>query len=186
MHRFSVFRTVIVLAAVLAVLAGSPAVSARQDTPESDDLAIVGAWVTTVAVDGAPQPFTVLQTYEPGGTVTSENLPATVADPAAPVDTLYIGSGVGAWEQTDSGTYAATIAVMYGDLDGNLIAIETVSWEVDVDATGAAFTGPATFIGTDPAGNPLYSGTATLTGARITVQEPGTPVALPSSATPAA
>lgn len=170
-----------VFAFVVALLVG---IGSGTATAQEVDEPILGAWVVTVAVEGAPQPFRVLQTYEAGGTVTSENLPAFAADSSAPVDTLYLSTGVGAWERTESGVYTVTIVIMYGDIDGNLLALETVRQDVEVDASGASFRGPATFVATDPAGNSLYGGTSTLAGIRITVQDAGVP-AVALAATPA-
>jgi hypothetical protein len=184
MHRPLPARLVAVIVAALLLVAGSGAASA-QDAEEP----IVGAWIVSVGVEGTPQPFMVLQTYEPGGTVTSENIPVSATDPTAPVDTLYLSTGVGTWERTDAGTYVATVAIMYGDIDGTLLAVETVSWEVEVDASGLRFSGEAAFVATDPVGNEVYGGTSGLIGTRITVLDPGTPVTLPAMApasTPAA
>ena len=112
-----------------------------------------------------------------------------MTDPTAPVDTLYLSAGVGAWERTDAGTCVVTIAIMYGDIDGTLLAVEAVSWEVEVDASGMRFSGEAAFVATDPAGSEVHGGTSGVIGTRITVLEPGTPVTLPAmgpAATPAA
>lgn len=173
-------RPVIAVIVAILVLGGMPAAAQPADEP------IVGAWIVSVGVEGTPQPFMVLQTYEPGGTVTSENIPATATDPTAPVETLYLSTGVGAWERIDRGSYAVTIAIMYGDIDGTLLAFETVTWEVEVDGSGNRFSGPATFVTTDPAGNVLFGGSSGLIGTRITVQESGAPLALPSSMAPSA
>lgn len=190
MHRVSSSIPVFVLlvACLVGLTGGSHLIAAAQDgTPVADDQGVVGAGVVTVAVDGdPPYSFPVFQTYETGGTVSSLNLPATVADPAAPVETIYISPGVGAWESTGSDAYVATLAIMYGDVDGNVLAIETVSWDLELDESGDAFSGTSTFVGVDPAGATLYEGTSTLSGTRITVQEPGTPVTLPTTSTPAA
>lgn len=185
MQRPPLFRALIVLIVALIGFAGSGLQATAQDATGEP---IVGAWLVTVSVDGAPHPFTVLYTFESGGTVTSENLPVIAADPTAPVDTLYLSTGVGAWERTDSGSYAASIVIMYGGIDGTLLAVETVSWDVMVDASGTAFSGSATFVTNDPAGNQIFGGTSVLTGTRITVQETGVPVGLPAPApaTPAA
>lgn len=180
-------RKALVSFTVLAMIFGlSVTAAAYQSTPEAGDQGVEGAWVVTVAVEGTGV-FPIFQTYEAGGTVTSEGLPAFRADPAAGVDTLYISTGVGAWESTGPGAYSATIAIMYGDVDGNVLAIETVWWDFELDETGNAWSGPSTFIGVDPTGATLYEGTATVTGSRITVQEPGVPVMVPvGGATPVA
>ncbi|MDQ3694471.1 MAG: hypothetical protein M3464_12720 [Chloroflexota bacterium] len=162
--------------------------SAGAATPAADGQGVVGAWVVTVATSEGFA-FPVFQIYEAGGTVLSPFLPAFQAEPGDPVETIYTSPGVGAWEQAGPDTYAGTIAIAYGDVDGHVLAIETVRWDLELDETGDAFTGTSTFVGADPAGDMLYEGVAILTGTRITVQEPGVPVAVPagggSAATPA-
>ncbi len=180
-----------VAAVVFGLLAmGRLGTIAQDGTPAADGQELLGSWVVTIEVEGG-LPFTVLQTYESGGTVTSGGLPAFRADPTAPVETLYSSTGVGAWEGTGPDAYAGTVVILYGDVDGNLLATETVRWDLEIDGTGNAFSGMSSFVGTDPAGATLYAGTATFRGTRITVQEPGTPVAMPiggeasAAATPA-
>lgn len=185
MYRPLVARVLIVIVAALVTLTGAGHQAAAQDAAAEP---IVGAWLVTVGVEGNPETFMVLQTYEPGGTVTSENVPITETDPTAPIDTLHVSTGVGAWERGADGSYTATIAIMYGDGSGRVLAVETVTWTVTVDASGERFRGEASFIATDPAGTELYIGTSGLVGTRISVLSPGVPVTLPgqSSATPAA
>lgn len=175
---------VALVSVMLALLALTGPASARQ--ADSDD-GIVGSWIVTVTTnDGSA--FTNLATYSSDGVVASHNLPASATDPTAPVDTLYFPAGIGTWEQREDGSIAATIVLLYGDIDGNLIAVETVRWDVTVDETGDAYSGGATFVATLPTGEEVYGGTSVLQGVRIAIQEHGTPIRLPGTvpaATPA-
>ena len=176
------FALLLVLTAAYA-LSGS--VAAQQADPPSE---IVGSWIVTVTTNDGTS-FTNLATYSSDGIVASHNLPASATDPTAPVDTLYFPAGIGTWEQNADGEIAATIVLLYGDIDGILIAVETVRWDVTVDDTGDAYSGGATFVATLPTGEEVYGGTSVLEGVRITVQNHGTPIQLPGVApfaTPAA
>ena len=179
-----VLRVLIAPGEILAQESGGAA------TPAADGQGVVGAWAVIVAVEGAPE-FPVFQTYEAGGTVLSLGLPAFHAEPGSPVETIYTTPGAGVWENTGPGAYAVTIAIGYGDVDGNLLAVETVRGDLELDETGDAFTGTSTFVAVDPAGTMIYEGIATFSGTRITVQEAGTPLTVPvgsgasAAATPA-
>lgn len=187
MQRLSSSRSffVLVVACLIGLVGSSLNAVAQDSTPDAGEQGIEGSWVVIVAVDGGFT-FPVFQTYDSDGNTTSPGLPAFAAEPGDPVETIYTSGGVGAWESTGPGTYRGTIVLMYGDVDGILLAVETVNFDVELDETGDAFTGSATFIAVDPAGATLYEGTATLTGTRITIQEPGVPVMVPVGGTPVA
>ena len=162
MPRSSLIRTLLALAAVIAVLAGNGA-AAAQDAATADH-PIVGTWTVTLGDD--PHVHGLL-THHADGTMTSSD-PTTLA--VKPGMVVYQSGAHGVWEATGPTTIAYTYQQFNTDADGNIVGIITVSGTREVSADGQSFTGSSVFQVADPDGNVLFSEPAPeVRGERMTI-----------------
>ena len=155
-----------VLAVTLAVV-GSLAVglsildAGAQDTSRQDH-PLVGTWLA----DTEPENETGgndLFTFSSDGTYIDVEVDGTTQ--------------LGAWESTGATTANLTILGYEGDDEGNHVVSITIRASIEVSADGASFTAQYTIEFTYPDGSSTgQAGPGTVTGTRLAVEAPGTPV----------
>jgi hypothetical protein len=157
-----------VLVVLVAVLASVPSATAQDATPASSDMhPFVGTWLLgTDAADPTNPPEVVIATAE--GDYVSANADGTTS--------------VGTWEATGAQTATLTLTVLVQGADGRFAGRLVIRADVEVDASGTAFTGPYTlaFVAPDGTSTPEF-GPVTATATRLTPEAMGTPAG-PASA----
>ena len=160
MKRFSIL--------VIVLLAALPLVAQTRATAAASDGTLVGSWVATVTVDpalGVP-PFRELYTFHGDGTL-------VMVDDNAPGPPFPFTPGHGVWKRGTGGSYVYKIVNLIYDpttfaSNGQTSILNTVK----LDDKGNSFsgTGHGKFYGPD--GGLLFEADATITGERITIDQP--------------
>ena len=119
---------------------------------------VVGSWETTVSLDGAPVPQTILETYSIDGTVVASG-------PSAGSASITHG----AWKRTGLRTFAASIVILLYDADGELENRLRGSIEGEVTPDGRNYTGAIASQLELPDGTVVATFGGTLSGKRIRV-----------------
>jgi hypothetical protein len=172
MHRrsFPLLLVAVVLLGSLVAFRTAGRTGAQDDAADGDPHPIVGTWIVDqdVADTADPPALSIIM----GEGAWYESNPA-------------VGDGVGVWVATGARTAAATIVFQVVDADGAIQATVKARADIEVDASGDAFTSTYAFEGTAPDGTLLFSGQATGRAARLAV-EPRVPDGTPAVGTPVA
>jgi hypothetical protein len=165
MHRSAV-RAVCVLASVLALLSvivvGVSRSGAEAQDVTTQDHPLVGTWLINADPDNMTTPSDTVA-FHADGTVTDVEIDGTVE--------------LGGWEATGPTSAAVTLWGTESDENGGFGGMAVVRVSLEVSADGASVTGQYT-IEFQGNGQPAsgQAGPATVTGTRLTVEAPGTPV----------
>jgi hypothetical protein len=164
MKRSTVLTT-LVLAAVIA-LVGAFAVGlshrgiSAQDTA-TEDHPIVGVWLADTDPENEANALETFTFHSDGSYISVGGDDTTV----------------GAWEATGATTGTLTLVGYESDDEGNAFGSITIRATFEVGADGNSFTGQYTFEFTEPDGTASgQAGPGTVTGTRLMVEAPGTPV----------
>lgn len=129
--------------------------------------AIVGAWRTTVAIEGAP-PFVNLTTLSADGIVLNAFPTPSPAAPGSTHKLEFFTTALGVWKQAAPGKVSLTFETLGVDENGNPIGSHVITASVDVAAAGSAWSGAFTLTVLDPAGKQTGSVSGTVNATRIT------------------
>jgi hypothetical protein len=157
-------RFVIVLSAVL-MLAGGLAIAlprVQAQDASTQDHPLVGVWSIDAEMDGADAPTDIV-TFHADGTATDVESDGSVQ--------------VGGWEATGPNTAALTFWSIESDENDEVFGMVTIRVSLEVGADGNSLTGEYTIdfqmTGGTTSGE---AGPASVTGTRLAVEAPGTPV----------
>jgi hypothetical protein len=143
------------MAATAALL--SPTAALAKTTKASQG--IVGSWLATVTAPSLN--LKALLTFHQDGTLVE----STQGDDAPPDLST---PGYGAWVNTGSDEVAMTFIHLFYDTKGNLIAF--VKHHETMQPDGDTYTAKGKYVGTDPSGKVLFSGSYTVHATRIKVE----------------
>jgi hypothetical protein len=168
MHRPSVVFPVTALLFLMLVVSAAVDRTSAEDNDPAANHPVVGAWLVDQNVADTADP-PALSIFMAEGT-------AYEANPA-------VGDGVGVWRATGERTAAATFVFQVVGEDGAIQATVKARADLEVDASGDAFTSVYAYEGTAPDGTVAFSGEATGHGTRLAVEPrlpPATPAATPN------
>jgi hypothetical protein len=163
MHRSALrvvclFASVLVLVGVLVV--GRSLSDAQAQGQSTQDHPLVGNWAIDAEGQGTP---TDVVAFHADGTATDVETDGTVE--------------LGGWEATGPTTATLTLWGSDTDENGQLLGTAVIRVSLEVSADGNSLTGQYTIEFTDSAGtNSGEAGPAPVTGTRLLVEAPGTPV----------
>jgi hypothetical protein len=143
----------------LATLQGPTLTRAGEEDEHERNL--IGAWEFTVTVPAGGFLLHGLKLVAPGGiTLITDELELS----------QHEGPGFGAWVQTGERTFALTFVRQHFNATGTLVGKETIRETNMLDDNGDAFSGSATFEVSDLTGTVVSTGSATVQGTRIEVE----------------
>jgi len=128
--------------------------------------AIVGAWRTTVTIEGAP-PFINLTTFSSDGTVLNAFPTPSSAPPGSSHKLEFFTTAVGAWKESSPGNIDLTFETLGADENGSLIGSHVISATVVVASNGASWSGLFTLSILDITGTHTGSVSGTVEAARM-------------------
>ena len=129
---------------------------------------LVGSWRVTVTVPGAPATGTNLATYGADGTVVVA-FPSPVPAPPGQNHRLeFYTPALGTWLATGERSATQTFLSLAADENGTPVGTHTVTAQVEVDPTGASWSGPFRIGATSPTGDPQATVAGTVAATRIT------------------
>lgn len=111
--------------------------------------AIVGAWRTTVTIEGVA-PFINLTTFSGDGIVLNAFPTPSPAPPGSSHKLEFFTTAVGAWKETAPGKVDLTFETLGVDENGASIGSHVISASVTVTANGSSWSGPFTLTVLDP------------------------------------
>jgi hypothetical protein len=124
-----------------------------------------GSWLYTVTIPGYT--WQGIETYSAGGGYTE-------ADQLSFTPTAVASAGHGAWKMTGGNTFDLTYLNLTFDSfsSGNPTGTLKVRQTTTISKDGDAYTGSGDYTYYDLDGNPMLSGTFTITAKRIVVEAP--------------
>ena len=128
--------------------------------------AIVGAWRTTVIIEGAP-PFINLTTFSGDGIVLNAFPTPNPASPGSSHKLEFFTTAVGAWKETAAGKVSLSFETLGVDENGNPVGSHVITSSVEIAGDGSSFTGPFTLTAFDPTGKQSGSVGGTVSATRI-------------------
>ena len=128
--------------------------------------AIVGAWRTTVSIEGVP-PFLNLTTFSGDGIVLNAFPTPSPAQPGANHTLEFFTTALGVWKESAPGKVDMTFETLGVDENGNPIGSHVITASVVVAAGGSSWSGPFTLTILDPTAKQTGSVTGTVSATRI-------------------
>ena len=128
--------------------------------------AIVGAWRTTVTIEGVP-PFINLTTFSSDGIVLNAFPTPSPAAPGSSHKLEFFTTAIGTWTEPTPGTVSLTFETLGVDENGNPIGSHVISATVAVAAGGSSWSGPFTLSILDPTGKQTGSVSGTVAATRV-------------------
>jgi len=144
---------------------------------------LIGSWLVT-ATDHEP-PEHSLSTFHVDGTIVTS--PPPVVPPFGPsAEPLYTSAGHGMWANTDPDSGVGTFVVLIADRHGNPHMTVTVHARITIGDDRQSWTGKGVRSFADPAGNPIATQPAVVSGRRILAIDPDTATDRAQTTAPAA
>ncbi len=165
------------VAAALGLTTRLSSAAAQDARSEMAKHPIVGSWWVSLAITGAMDQESVLDTFTADGTVLASVKPVSPAPPGAPFGQIFASLMHGTWTVVGPNQVALTLVRLQTDENGNYLGTVTVPAVLDVSSDGQRLSGPFTYAVADPAGNVVATGTGTAEGTRIAIEPMGTPTA---------
>lgn len=128
---------------------------------------IVGAWRTTVTIEGMP-PFVNLTSIFEEGIVHNIFPTPSAAQPGAGHTLEFFTTAVGSWKATGSNKVSMSFETLGVDEHGNPIGSHVISATVDIAAGGLSWSGPFTLTIMDSTGKEAGSVSGNVNATRMT------------------
>jgi hypothetical protein len=128
--------------------------------------AIVGAWRTTVTIEGVP-PFINLTTFSGDGIVLNAFPTPSSGPPGSAHKLEFFTTAVGAWKEVDTGKVDLSFETMGVDENGNPIGSHVIAASVTASADDSSWSGTFTLTRLDTAGKKTGSVSGAVRAIRI-------------------